>query len=228
MALITLIRHGQASFGTEDYDRLSPLGERQARFLGQSLRERQEQVDAVWAGGLRRHQATANICLEAMGLSLPVRTSRDFDELDHEQIHQRYVAAHGNREPLSGGRMSMFKAALDRWANGDWDNDYDEPWSQFQNRCCRGLGQVAATVQGKERVLVFTSGGVISVIVQALMGLDNHHAIRVNWTLTNASATNIRTSSRGENYVLSLNEHDCFKGKNESLLTWYWIGRAHV
>lgn len=33
MATIYLIRHGQASFGAENYDKLSPLGERQASIL---------------------------------------------------------------------------------------------------------------------------------------------------------------------------------------------------
>ena len=33
MSILLLVRHGQASWGTEDYDRLSELGERQARVL---------------------------------------------------------------------------------------------------------------------------------------------------------------------------------------------------
>ena len=37
MSAIHLIRHGQASFGADDYDLLSALGERQARLLGESL-----------------------------------------------------------------------------------------------------------------------------------------------------------------------------------------------
>src|SRR3984893_14433603 len=35
MGLITLVRHGQASFLKEDYDKLSELGELQARTLGE-------------------------------------------------------------------------------------------------------------------------------------------------------------------------------------------------
>jgi len=38
MSDLYLIRHGQASFGKDNYDRLSPLGIRQARILsGESL-----------------------------------------------------------------------------------------------------------------------------------------------------------------------------------------------
>ena len=35
MTTIYFIRHGQASFGAESYDQLSPNGELQAKILGQ-------------------------------------------------------------------------------------------------------------------------------------------------------------------------------------------------
>ncbi len=34
MGTLYLVRHGQASFGSDDYDRLSPLGQRQSQRLG--------------------------------------------------------------------------------------------------------------------------------------------------------------------------------------------------
>ncbi|EPM78754.1 hypothetical protein A249_34210, partial [Pseudomonas syringae pv. actinidiae ICMP 18804] len=37
MGSIYLIRHGQASFGADDYDVLSPVGIRQSRVLGAHL-----------------------------------------------------------------------------------------------------------------------------------------------------------------------------------------------
>ncbi|HCT4576619.1 TPA: histidine phosphatase family protein, partial [Pseudomonas aeruginosa] len=37
MGSIYLIRHGQASFGADDYDVLSPTGIRQAEILGDHL-----------------------------------------------------------------------------------------------------------------------------------------------------------------------------------------------
>jgi broad specificity phosphatase PhoE len=39
MASIYLIRHGQASFGAQDYDKLSELGRRQATLTGEYLRD---------------------------------------------------------------------------------------------------------------------------------------------------------------------------------------------
>ena len=47
MTCIYLIRHGQASFGQDNYDCLSQLGEQQAHLLGQHFSERNIQFDQV-------------------------------------------------------------------------------------------------------------------------------------------------------------------------------------
>ncbi|MBI4898444.1 MAG: histidine phosphatase family protein [Actinobacteria bacterium] len=67
MGVIYLIRHGQASWGLGDYDRLSELGERQSAVLGKALRGRVESVDLVVSGEMRRHRRTAHFTMEALG-----------------------------------------------------------------------------------------------------------------------------------------------------------------
>ena len=47
MGTLYLVRHGQASFGAEDYDQLSELGRRQSVRLGQYLRDKGLGFDAV-------------------------------------------------------------------------------------------------------------------------------------------------------------------------------------
>ncbi len=66
MGVIYLIRHGQASWGLGDYDRLSELGERQSTVLGERLRGRVEGVDLVVSGEMRRHRRTARFTMEAL------------------------------------------------------------------------------------------------------------------------------------------------------------------
>ena len=51
---LLLIRHGQASFGASDYDRLSPLGQRQSRLLGEYFRRIGYTPAAWYCGSLRR------------------------------------------------------------------------------------------------------------------------------------------------------------------------------
>ncbi|MBK5230268.1 MAG: histidine phosphatase family protein, partial [Thermoleophilia bacterium] len=70
MGVIYLIRHGQASWGLGNYDKLSPLGERQSTVLGEALRDRVESVELVVSGAMRRHSRTARLTLEAMGVDL--------------------------------------------------------------------------------------------------------------------------------------------------------------
>ena len=58
MGTLYLVRHGQASFGADDYDVLSPRGHQQAVRLGEYWRARGMAFDAVMTGTLRRHTET--------------------------------------------------------------------------------------------------------------------------------------------------------------------------
>ena len=69
MGTLYLVRHGQASFGAQDYDNLSALGQQQSVRLGQYWRGKGLTFDAVLTGTLRRHAQTwAGIC-EGAGIS---------------------------------------------------------------------------------------------------------------------------------------------------------------
>src|SRR3984885_8053454 len=86
MASIFFIRHGQARFGTSDYDRLSSLGLRQARLAGEQLRRLVGRIDYLLSGTLRRQRETAGQIAECFGTSdrppLEVRIDPRLDELD--------------------------------------------------------------------------------------------------------------------------------------------------
>jgi broad specificity phosphatase PhoE len=53
-----LIRHGQASFGADDYDNLSPKGIEQSVALGEALSQQESKFDHVIVGPHRRHIQT--------------------------------------------------------------------------------------------------------------------------------------------------------------------------
>ena len=67
MGRLLLVRHGQASFGAEDYDALSGLGAEQARVLGKSLAERGFRPGLVLRGTLRRQEGTVAGLLAGLG-----------------------------------------------------------------------------------------------------------------------------------------------------------------
>ncbi|MGK0529545.1 MAG: broad specificity phosphatase PhoE, partial [Alteromonadales bacterium] len=50
MTDIYLVRHGQASFGKANYDKLSELGGQQAIWLGDYFKHRNVEFDAVFSG----------------------------------------------------------------------------------------------------------------------------------------------------------------------------------
>ena len=58
MSILYLVRHGQASFASENYDQLSPLGERQARQLGEHWVALGLRFDRVYIGPKQRHLQT--------------------------------------------------------------------------------------------------------------------------------------------------------------------------
>ena len=68
MATIFLIRHGQAQFGMEEYDALSPTGIEQAKILGKSFVERKIFPNKIISGAMKRHQQTMDYCLKTMNI----------------------------------------------------------------------------------------------------------------------------------------------------------------
>jgi len=229
MAAITLIRHGQASFGKADYDQLSELGYEQARHLGTVLREREEPVDTVFIGAMKRHRQTAEACLDAAGVNLPLQVLPGFNEFNHEQVIERYepryrdrdwlvaeMAKHANPGELFG---QMFRQAIARWVGGTHDTDYDESWQHFQQHSRAALDEALSALPKRGRALLFTSGGCISVISQGLLGPNDDATFRVNLTLANAGLSRISQGSTHRN-LISLNEHSHFSGRHRDLLTY--------
>ncbi|RYY80162.1 MAG: histidine phosphatase family protein [Moraxellaceae bacterium] len=230
MALITLIRHGQASFGAANYDQLSPKGFVQSRQLGELFAQQQQQFDRVYMGAMVRHQQTAETCLQAAGCTLKSVVHAGFNEFDHEQVLMKLDSTrYPTREALMQAIAAtehpkktlgkLFGAAMQRWQCGEYDCDYTETWQQFQARSLAALNDIVAQSVGQHSV-VFSSGGVISVIVQALMGLSDQATFALNWSLVNCGMTQIRTDGR-KHSVLSINEHNHFRGQASDLLTWH-------
>ena len=83
MSVLLLVRHGQASWGEADYDRLSPRGVEQSRLLGAALAGRAVRPDVVLRGSLRRHKQTADAAIEGAGWEVPVVEDAGWDEFDH-------------------------------------------------------------------------------------------------------------------------------------------------
>lgn len=86
MAELYLIRHAQASFGTADHDRLSPLGCRQAEVLGEYLRDCAIQFDAAYSGEMERQLMTAKVVLGLQPDNVQCETDPHLNEIETDKI----------------------------------------------------------------------------------------------------------------------------------------------
>jgi broad specificity phosphatase PhoE len=210
MGTIYLVRHGQAAFGTGDYDRLTQTGFTQAELLGAYFRRRQIRFDAVYTGRLRRHAETAHGILEGNAPGhAPVPLSwPGLDEYDAEAL---VLASRGVRAPQDPGAVRrdplvvrehfrILKEALLAWAE-DRIRPVGVPlWRAFQD------GAVAAVVDARQRfpdgnVLVVSSGGPIAAIVTAALEAPARTAVELNLRMRNCSLTEFAASARRHQLV---------------------------
>ena len=228
MAVLYLIRHGQASFGLKDYDKLSDLGEEQSRVLGASLRRRVPDVDLIVTGAMERHRRTAELALEAMGLDVVPRVDERWNEYNHQEVIVRHKPAYKSRTVMAAdlGRRRdprrafqlMFDEALQRWTSGEYDDEYDEPWNEFVDRANAGVDAVHDEAADAKHVLVFTSGGPISAVCARLLGLGVEGWMQLNRVTVNCSETKL-VSGRSGTSVVTYNGHAHFE-REQRLLTY--------
>lgn len=208
MGDLLLIRHGQASFGAADYDRLSPVGEQQSARLGAWLAAHEATPAHVVRGALRRHAQTAEHCLRGAGLDTPVEVIAALDELDHVDLLQRYRPDLDGAEALAAelrrqrdphrAFQQMFVAAVDRWTTGGHDHEYTRPWPAFRQGVLGALTALAARARDADGdTWVVTSGGPIAVIAAHLFGAPPERTFALSWPLANTGLSRVRVNGAG-------------------------------
>ncbi|MEM6621801.1 MAG: histidine phosphatase family protein [Pseudomonadota bacterium] len=189
-----LVRHGQAAFGTDNYDRLTALGWDQARWLGAHLAEQGATFDAICAGRLRRQQETARPIAEALGLT--VETVLGFEEYDGDGLMQA-----AGRRAHQGDRADHFRTLrglLVQWADGETPPGV-ETWQAFQDRIARAQATAIAadTAQPRRRVIAVSSGGAIAAAVAQALGLPPDQMVELNLQARNTGVTRLIFARRG-------------------------------
>ena len=167
MPALHLVRHGQASFGAGDYDRLSAVGHEQARAVGVALRERGVAPAVLVHGSLRRQRETAEAIAaswaDAPGGPPPLREDARWDEYDHERLLTALsadpdYAARPAADAAASDPARAFQAALDealeRWTGGAFDDEYAESFGAFSERVGLALDEAVARAleAGADRV----------------------------------------------------------------------------
>jgi len=183
MDRIVLVRHAQASFGAEDYDKLSPLGHQQSDWLAQYFRAHDLRFDRVFRGSLRRHRETTQAVLNHDLAPEPVEDTR-FNEIDYDLLEADYLRASGARRAASRADfLALFPEIICHWAEHD-DVPGHVRYTEFEARVMAALDE-AATHSGT--TLIVTSGGVIGTILRQVLGLTPRMAAELMLNIHNAS-----------------------------------------
>lgn len=204
MGTLLLVRHGQASAFEDNYDRLSSLGERQARLLGEWWARRGLRADRVFTGPRVRQKRTAEIAAEAGGLPTPVEVP-GLDEMGIEPIFKEHLpdlfARHAHLQALGDSMLAaegdaaraksiarLFEAALLLWVRGQVTAPGVEPWLEFRARVRKVLALVRSEAQGQS-IAVFTSAGVVAAAMQFALSADDETALSLAFRVRNSSVS---------------------------------------
>lgn len=223
MPSVLLVRHGQASFGAEDYDVLSPAGRRQAEILAAALARRGIVPARLVSGSMRRQRETA----AAFAAHGAAKIDPRWDEYDANEVLSHHADT-GLRldgpSGVDGGEVTtkafqaMLEPALAGWIAAGADSPSASPWPTFAAAGDEALAELGAGLGRGETALVFTSGGVIAAICAALLGAPEAF-LPVNRVLVNASVTKLAIGSTGTN-LISFNDHAHLEEADRALVTY--------
>ena len=190
MGTLYLVRHGQASFGAEDYDQLSDLGHRQAVRLGEYFRHKGLVFDAVLVGTLRRHAQTWAGIAEGAGLAHTPLLWPGLNEYDAEAvvktIHPMPLAKPDTPE-LYRNHFRLLRDGLTQWMNGVVSPHGMPDYDDFRHGVVSALDHVRTQHSGN--VLLVSSGGPISTAVGHVLGTTPETTIELNLRIRNSALT---------------------------------------
>ena len=194
MAELVLVRHAQASFGADDYDKLSELGWRQSRWLGEYFAERGIEFDRVVRGSLRRHAETLVGIAEGAGRPIDGVEDARLNEYDAHALLNAHLK--GEAKPQGGDRREHFRIlreAMYAWTDGTLAGASHEPFADF---CKRVLAALAAVRGGRaKRVLVVSSGGPISTVLAEVLGMPLRGVVDLNLQTRNTGITELQAGA---------------------------------
>lgn len=192
MGTLLLVRHGQASFLADDYDQLSPLGERQCERLGRYFAARGLGFEAVYTGTLRRHAQSLAAIAQALA-ALPA--AQVLPALDEYDAHALVTASGRNVDTLPSrdtdeGRRAHFRLLRDglvAWMEGRCQPPSMPSWVDFSTGIAAVLDRIRREHAG--HVLVVSSGGPIATAVGQVLATPPQSVIELNMRMRNSALT---------------------------------------
>lgn len=232
MGSLYLIRHGQASFGKSDYDRMSELGITQSEILGDYFKTRGIGFDAVYSGTMKRHIMTAEAVRNRSGASLFPESLVDpsFNEFDGEGVFRGYLPILASKEPAfvpdidsiftdNRSFQKVFSKLVSLWLSGEYEVEGLESWKSFTGRVDAGFEWIAK-LRNEASIAVVTSGGVIAAALRKALGISDEEAIKESWKCLNCSISVFRIES-GQMRLQEFNSIEHLEALNDKGLLTY-------
>ena len=230
MSNIYFFRHAQASYLSDNYDKLSPHGEQQSAALGDYLAAHNIHFDKIFVGPLLRQRETQEIVgkafLDKHNIQHQPILMPEMEEhfgpqtLRHlypklverepyiKTLYAEIVANEGVHHIKKRNSLMIFEHFIDKWVNGEIHESEDilEPWQAFRQRVKRGLDIILSQTEKGDTVGIFTSGGVISAVVAEALGINDEVKIAgLNYAVKNTSFSQF-AYSKGQFNLIAFNE----------------------
>jgi len=206
MSTLFLVRHGQASAGTDDYDRLSPLGKKQSTLLGEWWLNQNFSAHVCAHGSLQRQRETAKFALSPLKCVdkcdfRPIEHA-GLNEYDHHSVDSAFgFGSNGVVDPNMS--FERYFDLMQRWRDAEdlHPSDRPEPWLNFHHRGWQSAQELLEQIDRNQNLVMFTSGGVIANIISVVLGLDFEHTIDAIWRIRNTSITTLYFDGRNARLV---------------------------
>lgn len=210
MGTLIIVRHGQASFHEEDYDKLSPLGQEQARRLGKYWAEHGVILDRAVSGPLKRQRDSAEIVreeFEKAGVPFPEIVIEDaLAEMPAERLAKRFMPQLCAEDAECLALVQEYMAAVDKkdkerlfqkpfekmmlkWATKEYHDDGIETFEYFVNRVKDSFSSIMSNNRNGQSVAAFTSGGPTAIAMHLALNTSFEATMELIWQIRNASLT---------------------------------------
>tara|TARA_B100000886_G_scaffold168705_1_gene115445 strand:- start:102 stop:821 length:720 start_codon:yes stop_codon:yes gene_type:complete len=200
-----LIRHGQASFGEEDYDNLSKKGIKQSIFLGKKLLKQKISFETTIIGPLKRHKQTFERINEGYGGSLnnPV-IIEEFAENQLMDIAQYFIPKmlkiDKNLKEIFDAVpfwkrkrkfLEYFDIIAKQWIHNELDlsDKGFESYDSFRQRVRKAVEKVSSIMKKNSNTMVVSSGGAITGVYAEHYPLTVEEIMELNFKIKNASVS---------------------------------------
>lgn len=200
MATIYVVRHGQASFGAENYDKLSELGCRQASVVGDYFRASGVQFDAVYSGDLSRQRETARLVIAAQPTAVPHYIDPRFNEIQNDEQLKCLMPEVVKHNPamkallekgLSSSKdyQKAIEAVFNYWVSPACNDDRIQSWADYSGNVHQALADVMREQGSGKTIGIFTSGGTLATMVARVLGLGCEQTYQLYEPLLNCAVT---------------------------------------